>query len=515
MVVKIDYRDGKYPQPVHDVLAGSDWCIKHLLPQNGTDILGKGTGRVEGSIRNGIGVYGELVGGSLAMMLGMTECDPGLATSCTRTSGGGIRPNKETNELRGGKPYIKAVAVKDAVVDWIMPCTPSPATQQADNLTVAESQTYTHDHLKNLRTRLFRTKTHPSTYFDPFASPIHFLRTPAADVPEAVWPMIEETRMKKVEEASEAVEGLWDVLAELEEEAAEVLRPTLGGSMPQDRADEVDGEKSRRGYSSRQDQSETSMRPRNNKVETANKSSTSSAPSSSSDLVIQDQPPSQSARAETTRRRIPLRWPPAVLPSTTRMPFCNITASRPPLSTASIPLAQQTSRLKKHNAEAPQPPLVAQAQELARLLRRAWIKYCFARESHSPLSLPAKAGSRRGRYLDPDDEDDEEANVGGDTPDAVALSRSGDKLLERLVLKGLMDDDEGVDGYNSSEKEAAEEEEPLKKQARVLRRMARERVEWGIVFAGKSREDGGKGDINDDNDEINRVGRWLGDALRR
>ncbi|KAL5357478.1 glycosyl hydrolase [Aspergillus floccosus] len=131
----------QYPIPVHDTLAGFDWVTQNFQPTR-------------------LGVIGAHIGGSLALMLALTEaasvkavaaldpvCDwPGLDAFCTQAA----QHNSKTTSARKR---------------------PSKATRHAPNDLVP---------LLEARERLFST---PERYFDPFASPVLFLRSAGKDVP--------------------------------------------------------------------------------------------------------------------------------------------------------------------------------------------------------------------------------------------------------------------------------------------------------------------------------------------
>ncbi|KAF2847442.1 alpha/beta-hydrolase [Plenodomus tracheiphilus IPT5] len=187
-IARIHYRASsahQYPTPFHDVLTGYDWIQQNLL-RDAFDrpYLGR------------LGVCGQLVGGSLATMLALTEC-------------------------RVGEPRIAAAAVNNPIVDWVFPdelpaVSPSelpeptgaddtalPADQDpATLLPVAKTSrkrpkpttkksplTAWQAHGDNTmiptptlsaeRDMLFRR---PDDYFDRFASPIHFFRSPHAQM---------------------------------------------------------------------------------------------------------------------------------------------------------------------------------------------------------------------------------------------------------------------------------------------------------------------------------------------
>lgn len=91
-----------------------------------------------------ISIIGSHIGGSLALMLALTS------------------PN-----------LIRAVHVSDPFVDWVGL---DEAKSKAKESSTEDALAY----LLTMRSRLFRT---PSAYFDPFASPILFLRAPGRDTP--------------------------------------------------------------------------------------------------------------------------------------------------------------------------------------------------------------------------------------------------------------------------------------------------------------------------------------------
>lgn len=148
----------KFPTPVHDTLAGLDWILHNLHPTR-------------------LSVFGNHVGGSLALMLALTEAS-----------------------------VVKAIAVFEPICDWVgldNYCLihegktsramdekmevhaelQAPAMQQRANLGSTCPTAVPPDLTPLLRARegLFDT---PGRYFDPFASPILFLRSPDRDCPD-------------------------------------------------------------------------------------------------------------------------------------------------------------------------------------------------------------------------------------------------------------------------------------------------------------------------------------------
>ncbi|KAF2825299.1 hypothetical protein CC86DRAFT_41736 [Ophiobolus disseminans] len=185
-VVRINYRASPvypYPTPFHDVLSGYDWILRNLLQD-----------QFQRPYLARLGVCGELMGGSLATMLGLTEC-------------------------RLGESRISAVSLSNPIVDWVFhedlplvdpadlpePVAPEetafPADEDVMALTVPTPlkpvrkstkkqqitswQQYGDNPiiptltLSAERDVLFSRSEH---CFDRFASPIHFFRSPYAQM---------------------------------------------------------------------------------------------------------------------------------------------------------------------------------------------------------------------------------------------------------------------------------------------------------------------------------------------
>ncbi|KAJ5196086.1 hypothetical protein N7449_006565 [Penicillium cf. viridicatum] len=145
----------KYPTPVHDTLAGFDWIKTHLRPSQ-------------------LAIFGTHIGGSLALMLALTEaqsiqavaavdpvCDwPGLDEYCTRES-----TITTTKEISGDNNDTTASSTTSK--NKRQPRKKSPAPPDLVPLLQA-------------RSKFFST---PERCFDSFASPILFLRSAGRDVP--------------------------------------------------------------------------------------------------------------------------------------------------------------------------------------------------------------------------------------------------------------------------------------------------------------------------------------------
>ncbi|KAJ5603878.1 Alpha/beta hydrolase fold-3 [Penicillium hordei] len=146
----------KYPTPVHDTLAGFDWIKTHLRPSQ-------------------LAVFGTHIGGSLALMLALTEaqsiqavaavepvCDwPGLDEYCTRES------TITTTKTIAGVNNDTTASSTTTSKHKRQPRKKSPAPP--DLLPLLQA-----------RSKFFST---PERCFDSFASPILFLRSAGRDVP--------------------------------------------------------------------------------------------------------------------------------------------------------------------------------------------------------------------------------------------------------------------------------------------------------------------------------------------
>ena len=153
-IAQVNYRLGSanpYPTPVHDVLAGYDWVQEHLLPKRSITRAGRSenVGRVC--------VVGELLGGSLATMLAVTEC-------------------------RKGEPGVVAAAVNNPLADWVQPDDELELTSPKSSLAK-----FGQNHVGLQIDDLLRARGNyflkPEAYFDPFASPLLFFRTPGTAIP--------------------------------------------------------------------------------------------------------------------------------------------------------------------------------------------------------------------------------------------------------------------------------------------------------------------------------------------
>ncbi|KAJ5387740.1 hypothetical protein N7509_010281 [Penicillium cosmopolitanum] len=184
----------QYPTPFHDAITGFDWIQDNLRPTQ-------------------LGVFGSHIGGSLALMLALTEaekvnavaaaapiCDwPGLDEYCLGNAETIDGPRKSSK-----KKASKAVAPPDLVP------------------------------LLDARKQLFSSF---ERCFDAFASPILFLRSAGRDVPKAFpqyltgpeypIPVLQETRVATMERYGAADTSIWERnIYPTDEESNEIELPT-------------------------------------------------------------------------------------------------------------------------------------------------------------------------------------------------------------------------------------------------------------------------------------------------
>lgn len=199
--MRINYRlspQHQYPIPVHDVLAGYDWVVQHLVrgagAQNAGSAVSHGRGAGADGRIPGVAVCGELLGGGLAAMLACTEGRVGRAG------------------------MVKAAVVGEAVVDWtgMFPLTPSDGASsdgagamgieggKGEEGRQDEGRIGTKRRASKAKPKPDSWRTHytnpllpgptllhardtlfakPEHHHDPFASPLLFFRTASSDIP--------------------------------------------------------------------------------------------------------------------------------------------------------------------------------------------------------------------------------------------------------------------------------------------------------------------------------------------
>jgi acetyl esterase/lipase len=199
-IIRVNYRSGQgapFPIPVHDVLAGYDWLIRFLADEDDAN---------HPTMERRIGVCGQLFGGGMATSLALTE-------------------------FRANQPQIVAAAVNNPIIDWVVPdrekLEKELALSGSDNdleevgdresgiaiertkrrkkpkIPVASSwQLYGNSEILPAETIIkARNKifTSENGYFDSFASPIHWFRTPGIEVAEDLARLLEHEEAPKPE----------------------------------------------------------------------------------------------------------------------------------------------------------------------------------------------------------------------------------------------------------------------------------------------------------------------------
>jgi len=149
-----------------------------------------------------------------------------------------------------------------------------------------------------------------------------------------------------------------------------------------------------------------------------------------------------------------------------------------------------------------------QNEEMTRLLRRSWVKYCMLYERNQ-ASLTSLCASDEIANNSTDDYDDTQKIA---KLDIRGLINSGDRLLDRLILRGLTNEnanDEADDDSNAqsrasnSEDDDDEEQREMHSQVREVKARVRAKVQYDRV--------------EDDTrfQRLDRIGKWLGVSLRR
>ncbi|KAI9822725.1 MAG: hypothetical protein M1826_000429 [Phylliscum demangeonii] len=206
-VVRVNYRaDGhtQFPIAVHDVLAAYDWVLQSggVLPARTAPPRPRTPRRPWR-----IGVCGELIGGSLATMLALTECKPGRAAGIIAAAAVNSPVLDWTFDLTQAAALPteeESVAVVDEEMERAQAWPPTVSTTLAGRLAAARSKkakkktkkkmakvapswdqfasqpALSAEELRAARALCFRR---PASYFDPFASPTLFFRSAGIDVP--------------------------------------------------------------------------------------------------------------------------------------------------------------------------------------------------------------------------------------------------------------------------------------------------------------------------------------------
>lgn len=144
--------DHQHPHAVYDALAAFDWTVENILPKR----TSKWTGKAERQGR--IATCGELVGGSLATMLSLTEC-------------------------RTGEVGVIAAAINNPVLDWTdLTGHNFRGRKTKTKATRDDTTSPSLDVLQRARDQCFRK---PENYYDAFASPMLFFKSAGYTPPSA------------------------------------------------------------------------------------------------------------------------------------------------------------------------------------------------------------------------------------------------------------------------------------------------------------------------------------------
>ena len=150
-----------------------------------------------------IGVCGELIGGSLAAMLALTECHEykhGISaavvgnpiadwTALTSADFQSVASRQKDVPSEIQKPNVATIS------DCLIVPEASPGTQDDLEDNGSEEELLSIENLLRIRDLSFRK---PEQYFDPFASPLLFFRTPSSDLPYQL-PMYQSTNQLREE----------------------------------------------------------------------------------------------------------------------------------------------------------------------------------------------------------------------------------------------------------------------------------------------------------------------------
>ena len=169
IIVRLNYRlstQVPFPTPIHDVLAGYDWVREHL--SMGTARL-EDTSDLSGLAK--LGVCGEFIGGSLASMLALTECH---STKHGIIAGAIGNPIADWTSLSFEGRGADAIHARSASGSG------SVLKELHASVALTSSEHLTVNSLISLREKIFPKE---ETFFDPFASPSLFFRTPSFDLP--------------------------------------------------------------------------------------------------------------------------------------------------------------------------------------------------------------------------------------------------------------------------------------------------------------------------------------------
>lgn len=194
----------RYPTPVHDTLAGLDWILQNIRPEQ-------------------LFVFGSNIGGSLAISLALTESDHihAVATHepvCDWTSLDEhcIMDQEILTETENSTYQTSKVIAEDFEHEQKPPAKSVQVKQNSRRKKKAAPS----DLVSLLKTRecLFDS---PSKYFDAFASPMLFLRSAGKDVPKTMPQYLTGPKYPIPVLKSPIIEDdmdLWDIFMQVEDD---------------------------------------------------------------------------------------------------------------------------------------------------------------------------------------------------------------------------------------------------------------------------------------------------------
>ncbi|KAF2670256.1 hypothetical protein BT63DRAFT_232963 [Microthyrium microscopicum] len=182
-IIRIGYQaEAGFPFPiaVHDVLAGYDWAIERIAERN-EDSQRSAIGK--------IGVVGQLFGGSLATSLALTESRRGVwparvqAAAVNNPITDWVVPDREKLELAAAQFGVLKVDDADPDTENIMA---RSNKSKRKGPALSSWQKYKDSNVLGAKDLLKARKsifTKEDSFYDVFASPIHFFRTPGIEFP--------------------------------------------------------------------------------------------------------------------------------------------------------------------------------------------------------------------------------------------------------------------------------------------------------------------------------------------
>lgn len=339
-----------YPTPVHDTITGFDWILANLLPPLSQKQKGwlKHQQLEAKSVEPRLSVYGEGVGGSLAVMLALTEAKyvHALAAFEPVVDWVGLDDFLEREEENTSQRLLSDLESEITIAEtksntFDLPPTP-PSTPTSKRRKPRQRGTPSDFHsLLRTRSTIFRK---PADWFDAFASPALFLRSPGRDAP-IEWDRYWNFDTRHLGEPIPPNEGSATDISEDEHLSA------------LDSEHESSSETLDTRISDTESENHTNS---NNKIQTqleSNKKTTTPPPP-----------------LPQKRRKALRSWPPFVIGDNTpaKLPTVRIyTSSSPSLTESTSALCSPEKKKQGRTKKIPPRILHSQAHELATLMRKA------------------------------------------------------------------------------------------------------------------------------------------------